>query len=100
MKFFVLREIKEYSADPSILSIKEKLNSDVLFFRNVSHEKILNEINNLDTSKSTQSEDSPFKIIKNNADSFANFILQNMNQFILHQKFPNQLKESRRNSCL
>ena len=40
----------------------------------ISNTEILNEINSLDTSKSTQSEDIPFKIIKDNADIFANLI--------------------------
>ena len=68
----VLKAIKKYSAHPSILSIKEKMNNNVLSFRKVTYEEILNEINSLVTSKSTQSEDIPFKIIKDNADIFAN----------------------------
>ena len=51
------------------------MNNNVFSFRKVTYEEILNEINSLDTSKSTQSEDIPFKIIKDNADIFANFIL-------------------------
>ena len=51
----VLKAIKKYSAHPSILSIKEKMNNNVLSFRKVTYEEILNEINSLDTSKSTQS---------------------------------------------
>ena len=70
----VLKAIKKCSSHPSILSIKEKMNNNVLSFRNVAYEEILNEINSLDTSKSAQSEDIPFKIIKDNADIFANFI--------------------------
>ena len=58
----VLKAIKKYSAHPSILSIKEKMNNIEFSFRNVTYEEILNEINSLDTSKSTQSEDIPFKI--------------------------------------
>ena len=46
------------------------------------------------TSKSTQSEDIPFKIVKDNADIFANFILQNFNKCIISGKFPNQLKKA------
>ena len=76
----VLKTIKTYSAHPSILIIKEKMNNNVLSFRNVIYEEILNEINNLHTSKSTQSEDIPFKIIEHNADIFANFILQNFSK--------------------
>ena len=89
----VLKAIKKYSAHPSILRIKEKMNNNVFSFRKVTYEEILNEINSLDTSKSTQSEDIPFKIIKDNADIFANFILQNFNKCIIDGKFPDQLKK-------
>ena len=71
----VLKAIKKYSAHPSILRIKEKMNNNVFSFRKVTYEEILIEMNSLDTSKSTQLEDIPFKIIKDNADIFANFIL-------------------------
>ena len=90
----VLKAIKKYSAHPSILRIKEKMNSKVFSFRKVTYEEVLNEINSFDTSKSTQSEDTPFKIIKDNADIFANFILQNFNKCIISGKFPNQLKKA------
>ena len=77
------------------------MNNNVFSFRKVTYEEILNEINSLGTSKSTQSVDIPIKIIKNNADIFANFILQNFNNFILQNynkciidgKFPDQLKK-------
>ena len=59
----VLRAIKKYSAHPSILSVKEKMNKNMFSFRNVTYEEILNEINSLDASKSTQSEDILFKIM-------------------------------------
>ena len=57
-------------------------------------EEILNEINSLDASKLRQSEDIPFKIIKNNADIFANFTLQSFNKCIIDGKFPDQLKKA------
>ena len=85
----VLKAIKKYSAHPSILSIKEKMNNNVFSFRKVTYEESLNEINSLDTSKSAQSEDILFKIIKDNAYIFANFILQSFNKCITHGKFPN-----------
>ena len=53
----VLKAIKKYSVHPSVLSIKEKMNNNVFSFREVTYEEILNEIYSLDTSKSTQSED-------------------------------------------
>ena len=48
----------------------------------------------MDTSKSTQSEDIPFKIIKDNADSFANFIFKNFNKCNIDGKFPDQSKKA------
>ena len=77
----VLKAIKKYSAHPSILSIKEKMNNNVFSFQNVNYEEKLNEINSLDTWKSTQSENIPFKIIKDTAGIFANFILQCIKEF-------------------
>ena len=59
----VLKAIKKYSPHPSILSIKEKMNNNMFSLRKVTYEKIINEFNSLDTSKSTQSEDIPFKIM-------------------------------------
>ena len=44
-------------------------------------------------SKSAQSEDIIFKIVKDNADIFANFILQSFNKCIIDGKFPDQLKK-------
>ena len=90
----VLKAIKKYSAHPSILRIKDKMNNNVFSFRKVTYEEILIEINSLDTSKSPQSEDIPFKIVKDNADIFANFILQNFNKCIIDGKFPDQLKKA------
>ena len=90
----VSKAIKKYSANPSVLSIKEKMNNNMFSFRKVTYEEIINEINSLDTSKSTQSEDIPFKVIKDNADIFANFILQGFNKCIIDGKFPDQLKKA------
>ena len=45
----VLKAIKKYSAHPSILSIKEKMNNNVFSFQYVNYEEKLNEINSLDT---------------------------------------------------
>ena len=74
----VLKTIKKYSAHTSTLNRKEKMNNNVVSFQNVTYEEILNDIDSLDTSTLTQSEDIPFKIIKDNADIFGNFILQNL----------------------
>ena len=51
----------------------------------------MNEINSLDISKSRQLENIPFKTIKDNADIFVNFFLQNFNKWIIDGKCPDQL---------
>ena len=73
----------------AFLESKKKMNNNMFSFRKVTYEEILNEFNSLGTSKSTQSEDITFKIIKNNADIFTNFILQNINKCIIDGMFPN-----------
>ena len=45
----VLKAIKKYSAHPSIVRIKDKMNNNVFSFRKVTCEEILIEINSLDT---------------------------------------------------
>ena len=68
------------------------MSKNVFSFRKVTYEEILNKITGLDTSKSTRSEDIPFKVIKDN-DIFANFILQNFDKCIIDGKFLDQLKK-------
>ena len=70
------------------------MNNNVFSFRKVTYEGTLNEINSLDTSKSTQSQDISFKIIKGNADIIANFILQNFIKCIIDGKSPDQLRKA------
>ena len=72
------------------------MNKSVFSFQKVTYEETLKKINSLFTSKSTQSQDIPFKIIKDNAENFADFILQNFKKCIIDGKFPDQLKKSRR----
>lgn len=52
------------------------MTDEVFSFRNVTYEEVLNKIQNLDTSKSTYSEDIPFNIIEDDANIFANLFLQ------------------------
>ena len=74
----VLKTNKKYSSHSSIVNFKEKMNNNVSSFQNVTYKKILN-----DKSNSTQSEYIRFKIIKDNAVNFANFILKNFSQCII-----------------
>ena len=71
----VLKSILKYKDHPSIKAIEKiaKLNS-LFKFSNMEKRDILHEIVNLDASKSCKDTDVPTKIIKENADIFADFI--------------------------
>ena len=64
-----------------------KLN-DLLKFSNVEKRELLNEIVNLDASKSCQDTDVPTKIINENTDIFAEFIHPAINVSINKNEFP------------
>ena len=72
----LLKAIKKYSTHSSIFNIKEKTYNNVFFFQNVTYKEIQNEINNLDTSKPAESTSTAIKIIIDNTDILANFILK------------------------
>ena len=65
------------------------MNSNVFSFRKVTYEEILNEINSLDTAKSTQLEDIPFKIIKDNSDIFDNLSYKTLTNASQRESFLN-----------
>ena len=87
--------IMKYRSHPSIIAISEKCNSGFCFrFSNVEYSEIIKEINNLKTNKSTQDTDIPTKLIKDNLDIFADFILENLNGCIDESVFPSSLKNA------
>ena len=56
--------------------------------------QILKEITQLNSSKAGQSTDIPTKIIKQNSDIFADFILTSFNQSVANSIFPSSLKNA------
>ena len=89
----VLKSILKYKDRPSIKAIKKIAKPNSLFrFSNVEKREILHEIVNLDSSKSCQDTDVPTKIIKENADIFADFIHPAINATINKNEFPSFLK--------
>ena len=56
--------------------------------------KILTEIHNLDNKKACQESDIPVKIIKDNIDTFSEFIFHNFNNSIFDATFPLGLKNA------
>ena len=85
----VLKSVLKYKDHPNIKAIEKisKLSSLFKFF-NVEKSEILNEIVNLDASKSCQDTDIPTKVIKENANIFADFNHPAINATINKNGFP------------
>ena len=82
-----------FSRHASVLKIKEVRDScDCFSFKLVTKEDIYEEILASDSSKATQSDDMPTKVIKNNSDIFSKFFQANPNNTIETSTFPKQLK--------
>ena len=78
-----MRAFVKYRAHPSIIAIKENCNSSTRFNLSfVDKEDILKEIKKLKANKATQNTDIATKLIKENADTFADFIFENLNDKI------------------
>ena len=93
----IIKLILKYTDHPSILAIgelcKEKSDSPFLF-TGIDKQEILKEILNLDTSKACQDTDAPTKILKENADIFADFLHTSFNEFVKKSEFPSALKQA------
>ena len=75
------------------MAIKRKIKSGPVFtFNHITKEEVINEIKNLDASKSSQEDDIPTKIIKENSNIFSNFIYQSFNSMTDVCIFPTSLK--------
>ena len=85
--------LAKYKNHPSIIRIKTAYKSSCEFnFKQVERVEILNEIKSLRTSKASQDSDIPTKIIKENADFFADFLHTSYNECIKSGIFPSCLK--------
>ena len=84
----VIKAIVTYRNHPSIIAIKEnctsKSNSNFSF---VEKADILKEIQMLQSNKATQNIDIPTKLIKDNADIFAEFVFISLNKCVLNSLF-------------
>ena len=78
-----IREIFEkYKEHPSAIAIKNAFPCQSFCFGTVDWDKILREIKNLKSSKATKVSDIPTKIVKQNADMFADFLLSSFNECV------------------
>ena len=86
----VLKCIVKYRSHPSILAIEEVYNKNhrlPFSFSKIHRDEILSDILKLETSKACQDTDIPTKIVKENADIFANVLVSNFNDSIEKSNF-------------
>ena len=86
-----LKAIIKYKNHPGIVAINNLKKNFNFYFSVVSEEEFLKEIKILNPRKSTQSTDIPIKLLKKNADIFAN-LCGFFNQSIENFGFPSILK--------
>ena len=76
-------------------------NRRLLFtFSKIQRDEILSDILKLETSKACQATDIPTKIIKENADIFANVLVSSFNDFIEKKQFFIHIKKCKHNTCI
>ena len=75
----------------SIVSIKEKSKNVKLSFHEINNEKSEKEIRSLHKTKAYQKSDIPIRTIKDNADIFAEFLCETVNNAVKTSNFPNNL---------
>ena len=93
----VLKCIVKYRNHPSILAIGDVYNKNrrpPFSFSKIKRDEILSDILKLETSKACQETDIPTKIVKENADIFANVLVSNFNDSFEKSNFPSILKDA------
>ena len=89
----ILNYINKFKNHPSIKVIKSRKKEEQTFTSNyVSHEQFFNETIKLQTTKMTQQNDIPTKILKGNSELFARYFHKNINFCIEDSIFPSDLK--------
>ena len=89
----LIQMIDKYKDHPSIVAIRNKFKGELSFsFKTIEREELYKEILNLDTTKACQEADIPTKVIKLNADLFADFLSSPFNNCIKTGEFPSRFK--------
>ena len=88
----VLSAVNTFQNHPSILKMKSDRTYSGFSFRPVNYEEVLTELKNLNMSKTTQLEGIPTKIVKENLNIFAAFLVKDINTCIRRGEFPDKMK--------
>ena len=89
-----LKAILKYKNHPSIVAIRNANNNSHFHFNEVSAEEVYKEIRKSSPCKSAQSTDIPIRVLKENADIFADYICGFFNESIKKSTFPSILKNA------
>ena len=88
----VLSAVNKFQNHPSILKIISIRTYLGFSFRLVIYEEFLTELKSLDISKTTQLERIPTKVMKENLNCFATFLVKDINECIRKAEFPDKLE--------
>ena len=89
-----LKAILKYKNHPNIATINNLKKNFNFYFSVVNEEDFRKENKKLNPTKSTQSTDIPFKLLRENADIFASYLCGFFNQSIENFEFPSILKNA------
>ena len=89
-----LQVILKYKNHPSIVAIRNANNNSHFHFNEVSVEEVYKELRKLGPRKSAQSTDIPIRVLKENADIFADYICGFFNESIKKSTFPSILENA------
>ena len=88
----VFSAVNKFQNHPSILKIKSNRTYPGFTFPLVNYEEVFTELKHLDTSKTTQLEGIPAKIVRGNLNVFATFLVKGINTCIRKREFLDELK--------
>ena len=89
-----LKAILKYKNHPSIVATRNANNNSLFRFNEVCVEEVYKEIRKLSARKSAQSTDVPIRVLKENADIFADYICGFFNESIKKSTFPSILENA------
>ena len=85
--------VEKYKYHPSIQKIKDKVKQDSSFdFQPVTMKAVIDDLSNLNPKKASTVKSIPTRILKENQDVFAPFLMEAFNNSLLQKTFPEDLK--------
>ena len=94
----ITKRTEKYQGHPSIIAIKNAFLCQSFSLETIDKDQMLQEIENLKSSKTTQESDIPTKIVKENAKLFVYFLLFSFNKCVQQGSFTSCLKKADKNT--